>query len=61
MPSWVKKLTMINPVKYFMFAIREICLKGTGIQNLAKEIYGLAAIGAVVFGGAVMLFHRKSK
>ncbi len=61
MPIWVQKMTMINPVKYFMFAIREICLKGTGIRHLTNEIYGMSVIGAVVFSSAVMLFHRKAK
>lgn len=61
MPLWVQNMTMINPVKYFMFAIREICLKGTGIRDLTKEIYGMSVIGTVVFSSAVMFFHRKAK
>ena len=61
MPGWVQNVTAINPVKYFMFAIREIFLKGTGIADLTREIYGLAIIGSTVFTAAVLLFHRRAK
>ncbi len=61
MPHWVKNVTAINPVKYFMFAIREIFLKGTGIIDLKNEIYGLALIGGTVFSAAVLFFHKRVK
>ncbi|MBN1577985.1 MAG: ABC transporter permease [Chitinispirillaceae bacterium] len=59
MPLWVQRITMINPVKYFMFAVREIFLKGSGLAELWRELAAMGAIGAVVFSGSLLLFHRR--
>ena len=61
MPLWVQKITAVIPVKYFMFAIREICLKGTNFLDLSKQLFGLSIIGVTVFGASVMFFHRRVK
>lgn len=61
MPLWVQKITAINPVKFFMFAIREICLKGTNLVDLSKQLFGLSIIGVTVFSASVMFFHRRVK
>jgi ABC-2 type transport system permease protein len=61
MPDWVQKITNINPVKFFMFAIREIFLKGSGLADLTRELYALTAIGVVVFCAALLFFKRKTK
>jgi ABC-2 type transport system permease protein len=61
MPRWVQKLTAINPVKYFMFVIRELCLKGTSIKDLTKEIFGIAIIGIFVFSTSILFFQRRAK
>ena len=60
MPHWVQMLTRINPVRYFMQVLRSMFLKGSGIQDLWREGAAMLAIGGVVFGSAVALFHRKS-
>ncbi len=60
MPGWVQIITRANPVRYFMFVLRSILLKGSGFMDLWREGVSMLAIGAVVFTGAVALFHRKS-
>jgi len=60
MPEWVQEVSCINPVRYCMFAIREMFLKGSGIAELWRELLGMAAIGGVVFGASVLLFHRRT-
>ncbi len=60
MPGWVQGLTHINPVRYFMQVLRSMFLKGSGIQDLWREALSMLAIGVIVFGSAVSLFHRKS-
>jgi len=61
MPQWVQGVSCINPVRYCMFAIREMFLKGSGLAELWKELLSMAAIGGAVFGASVLLFHRRAK
>jgi ABC-2 type transport system permease protein len=61
MPSWVQKITAVNPVKFFMFAVRELCLKGTSFADLSKQLFGLTIIGVTVFMASVMFFQRRVK
>jgi ABC-2 type transport system permease protein len=59
MPLWVQRLTLVNPMRYFMFVVREIFLKGSGINELSRELVSMGVIGIVVFGGALRFFHRR--
>ncbi|MFP4417167.1 MAG: ABC transporter permease [Chitinispirillaceae bacterium] len=61
MPQWVQQLTRANPVRYFMTAIREIMLKGTGIGSLGREALAMVIIGVLVYTTAVLSFRRKSR
>ncbi|MGA2506160.1 MAG: ABC transporter permease [Chitinispirillaceae bacterium] len=61
MPQWVRNVSRINPVRYFMFAVREIFLKGSGLAELWRELLSMFAIGITVFGASVLLFHRRAK
>ena len=58
-PLWVQRITLANPVRYFMFAVRELFLKGTTLRELWRELAAMGAIGMAVFGGALALFHRR--
>lgn len=60
MPQWVQDVTTINPVKYFMIAVRELCLKGTSLNDMLPQLYNLATIGVVVFLASVLFFHRRA-
>ncbi|HAJ79846.1 MAG TPA: ABC transporter permease [Fibrobacteres bacterium] len=60
MPDWVQKLTCINPLRYFMFIIREIFLKGSGMAQLWREGLYMAIIGVVVLSGALLTFKRRT-
>jgi ABC-2 type transport system permease protein len=59
MPVWVQNLTLINPLRYFMFILREMFLKGSGFAELWRQGIAMLAIGGVVFGAALLAFHRK--
>lgn len=60
MPQWVQNITIVNPVKFFMFAVRELCLKGTSLNDMLPQLYNLAIIGVVVFLASVLVFHRRA-
>jgi ABC-2 type transport system permease protein len=59
MPGWVQKVTIVNPLRYFMFIIREIFLKGSGLLELWHQGLAMLCIGVCVFTGALLTFHRK--
>lgn len=61
MPYWVQTITHINPVRFFMFAVREIFLKGSGLIELWPEALSMMIIGVTVFSASVLLFHRRAK
>lgn len=60
MPLWVQNVTAINPVKYFMFAVRELCLKGTSLNDMLPQLCNLAIIGVVVFFASILFFNRRA-
>jgi ABC-2 type transport system permease protein len=59
MPLWVQKVTYINPLRYFMFVLREMFLKGSGLAELWKQGLAMLTIGVTVFGCALLTFQRK--
>jgi ABC-2 type transport system permease protein len=61
MPLWVQKLTTINPVRFFMQAVREIFLKGSSLQDLWYEAVVMLITGVVVFGSSLLFFHRRAQ
>lgn len=60
MPDWVQKITYINPVRYFMFIVREIFLKGAGFAELWRESLYMFSIGALFFGLSLLFFTKKT-
>jgi ABC-2 type transport system permease protein len=59
MPGPVQVLTYLNPLRYFLTIVRGIFLKGVGFQILWPQFAALAAIGGVVFWGAVKRFGKR--
>jgi ABC-2 type transport system permease protein len=60
MPRWIAAATGINPLRYFMAAVRDIFLKGAGLGDLWRDATAMLAIGAGVYGLALASFRRKS-
>jgi len=59
MPSWVQKVTWINPLRYFMLIVREMFLKGSGFRELWLDGLHLLLIGIGMFGMSLLAFKRK--
>jgi ABC-2 type transport system permease protein len=58
MPVAFQYLTLVNPVRYYVEAVRAIFLKGAGIDVLWPELAALAAMGAVILWLASTRFHK---
>ena len=61
MPLFAQALSYLNPLRYFMIVIREIFIKGSGLQYLYWQGIALAIFGAVIFSFAALLFQRRIK
>lgn len=58
MPGWAQKINLLNPMAYFMKAIRMILLKGSGFGDVAREFYSLLAYGAAILTLAIWNYRK---
>jgi ABC-2 type transport system permease protein len=59
MPQWMQYVTLINPMRYFMFIVRGIMMKGAGIQDLLVQIGAVALYGLAIFSLAAARFSKR--
>ena len=59
MPRFFQYLTYLDPLRYFICVLREIILKGAGIEHLLVELIGLLVIGAGVFSLSLIRFQKR--
>lgn len=60
MPVFFQYVTLLNPVRYYVEAVRAIFLKGAGIAVLWPQIAALAAMGGGILWLATSRFHKTS-
>jgi ABC-2 type transport system permease protein len=59
MPEVVQWLTYLNPLRYFLVVLRDIFLKGVGLDVLWPQFLALTILGTVVFTGAISRFKKR--
>ena len=59
MPSWAYLTTYINPMHYFIDAIRTVFIRGGDFQSIYHQVLALAGI-ALFMGGWAVLSYRKN-
>ncbi|MBI3894312.1 MAG: ABC transporter permease [Acidobacteria bacterium] len=59
MPKAVQIVTYVVPARYFVSLLRGIYLKGTGLNELAGEVFLLILFGAVILTVALQKFKKK--
>ena len=60
MPQWAYMTTYINPMHYFIDAIRTVFIRGGGFQNIAHQLFALLAIGILMAAWAVQSYKKNS-
>ena len=60
MPPWVQKLTLFNPVSYFIEVIRMVVLKGSKLADIRNHIYVIIGFAIVLNGWAVLNYKKTS-
>ena len=59
MPVSVQYLTYLNPLRYFMQIVRDLFLKGAGIESLWRPMTALMVFGVAILGLSALRFRKK--
>jgi ABC-2 type transport system permease protein len=59
MPVSVQYLTCLNPLRYFMQIVRDLFLKGVGVESLWQPMTALMVFGMAILGLSALRFHKK--
>ena len=60
MPKWSQSLTLINPMRYFMEAMRMIYLKPVDFATLQTQFLRLCIMGAILWVWAIVSYRKNS-
>jgi ABC-2 type transport system permease protein len=59
MPPLLQKITYLNPMRYFMYIIRDIVQKGSTLQYLLQDVVPMTIYGILIFFLGVLNFHKR--
>lgn len=60
MPQWAYLTTYINPMHYFIDAIRTVFIRGGGLHETAHQVIALAGIGTLMGCWAMQSYKKNS-
>ncbi len=61
MPTFFRWLTLLNPMRHFLEAVRAIFLKGAGLGALWPQLGALLLLGIPIFGLAILRFRQQAR
>ena len=60
MPHWAYLTTYVNPMHYFIDAIRTVFIRGGGFHEIAHQVWALSGIGLIMAAWAVQSYKKNS-
>ena len=60
MPSWAYASTYVNPMSYFIDAVRTVFIRGGGLSSIWHQVLALLGIGSVMAVWAVVSYKKNS-
>ena len=60
MPSWAYATTYVNPMCYFIDAMRTVFVRGGGIASIWHQVLALLGIGLVMAAWAVASYKKNT-
>ena len=60
MPSWAYATTYVNPMSYFIEAVRTVFIRGGGLSSIGHQLLALLGIGSVMAIWAVLSYKKNS-
>jgi ABC-2 type transport system permease protein len=58
-PRWLRWIAIVDPFTYTVHALRNLTLKGTGIEGIYVDVIVLLGIAAVMTAASLALFKRQ--
>lgn len=58
-PVWLKWISVVDPFTYTVDALRNLLLRGSGIEGIYRDVLILMGISAVMITGSIALFKRQ--
>jgi ABC-2 type transport system permease protein len=59
MPILLQYTTYLNPMRYFMYIIRDVIQKGADLQYILKDVIPMTIYGLVIFIFSVLKFQKR--
>lgn len=59
MPTWMQRLTLLNPLRYFQQVMRAVLMKGAGFADVWPQLLALAVFGLAIFTLAASRFRKR--
>ena len=60
MPSWAYATTYVNPMSYFIEAVRTVFIRGGGMYSIWHQLRALLGIGSIMATWAVISYKKNS-
>jgi ABC-type multidrug transport system, permease component len=60
MPDWAQKITIINPLKYFIEIMRLVYLKGSSFRDMVPQFLALCGFALIFNIWAILSYNKKS-
>ena len=60
MPSWAYATTYVNPMSYFIDAVRTVFIRGGGLSSIWHQVLALLGIGSAMAAWAVISYRKNS-
>ena len=60
MPSWAYATTYVNPMSYFIEAVRTVFIRGGGLSSIWHQLLALLGIGSIMATWAVLSYKKNS-
>jgi ABC-2 type transport system permease protein len=58
MPAWIRPLTYVNPMRWFLEIWRNVLLRGAGLDEVLLPLLALGGLSVLVMGFATMRFRK---
>jgi ABC-2 type transport system permease protein len=60
MPGWAQKITLLNPLRYFIEVIRMVILKGSGLKDIIKHLLIILGYAVIINAFAIWRYRKTS-
>lgn len=58
-PGWMRAISIVDPFTYTVHALRNLLLRGSGIEGIYRDVLILMLFSAVMIAGSIALFKRQ--